>query len=295
MKIIVTGSLGHISRPLTEQLLQKGHSVTVISSNPEKQKDIEALGAKAAVGTMEDIDFLTTTFMGADAVYCMMPPRQLSEPDYSMYGRRIGGKYAKAIRQAGIRRAVHLSSWGAELEKGTGFIIAAHESEKMLDELHDVAIVHIRPTSFYYNLFSFIPMIKAAGFIAANYGDEDGLIFVAPSDIADAIAEELETPGTGRKIRYVASDECTCNDTARIIGLNIGMPGLKWKTLTNEQLQANLAENGVPEHAAMNIVELGAASHNGTLRKDYDLHKPVLGKVKLEDFVKDFIFQFNKK
>src|SRR6185295_17137115 len=103
MKIIVTGSLGHISRPLAEQLLQKGHSVTVISSNPEKQEDIEALGAKAAIGTMEDIDFLTTTFTGADAVYCMMPPRQLSEPNYSLYGRRIGGKYAAAIRQSGIR------------------------------------------------------------------------------------------------------------------------------------------------------------------------------------------------
>ena len=41
MKIIVTGSLGHISRPLVEELVQKGHAVKVISSNPEKRKDIE--------------------------------------------------------------------------------------------------------------------------------------------------------------------------------------------------------------------------------------------------------------
>ena len=62
MKIIVTGSLGHISKPLTQELVQKGHSVTVISSNPEKQKDIEAIGAKAAIGTMEDADFLSSNF-----------------------------------------------------------------------------------------------------------------------------------------------------------------------------------------------------------------------------------------
>ena len=74
MKIIVTGSLGHISKPLTQELVQKGHSVTVISSSPQKQKEIEALHAKAAIGTAEDIDFLTTTFTGADAVYCMVPP-----------------------------------------------------------------------------------------------------------------------------------------------------------------------------------------------------------------------------
>ena len=57
MKIIVTGSLGHISKPLTEELVQKGHAVTVISSKPERQKDIEALGAAAAIGTIDDVEF----------------------------------------------------------------------------------------------------------------------------------------------------------------------------------------------------------------------------------------------
>ncbi len=71
MKIIVTGSLGNISKPLTEELVKKGHSVTVISSKAERQKDIEALGAKAAIGTMADADFLSVTFKGADAVYVM--------------------------------------------------------------------------------------------------------------------------------------------------------------------------------------------------------------------------------
>jgi len=58
MKIILTGSLGHISKPLTQILVQKGHSVTVITSKAERQKDIESLGAKAAIGIMEDVDFL---------------------------------------------------------------------------------------------------------------------------------------------------------------------------------------------------------------------------------------------
>ena len=71
MKITVTGSLGHISLPLTKELVQKGHAVTVISSKTKRQKDIEALGAKAAIGTMEDADFLTSAFSGADIVYLM--------------------------------------------------------------------------------------------------------------------------------------------------------------------------------------------------------------------------------
>ena len=71
MNILLTGSLGHIGKPLTEILVRKEHSVTVISSKAERQKEIEALGAKAAIGNMEDIDFLTKAFKGADIVYLM--------------------------------------------------------------------------------------------------------------------------------------------------------------------------------------------------------------------------------
>lgn len=59
MKIIITGSLGNISKPLTQELIEKDHAVTVISSKPGKQKAIEAIGANAAIGTIEDVLFLT--------------------------------------------------------------------------------------------------------------------------------------------------------------------------------------------------------------------------------------------
>ncbi len=40
MKIVITGSLGNIGKPLAEKLFAHGHSVTVISSNPEKQQQM---------------------------------------------------------------------------------------------------------------------------------------------------------------------------------------------------------------------------------------------------------------
>src|SRR6185503_18837610 len=110
MKIIVTGSLGNISRPLAEQLVQKGHHVTVISSKSEKQKDIEALGASAAIGSVEDPAFLTAAFTGADLVYCMLPPNHwFNGVDPVLYCRQVGNNYAQAIRQSGVKRAIHLS------------------------------------------------------------------------------------------------------------------------------------------------------------------------------------------
>ncbi len=71
MHIVLTGSIGTIGKPLTQELVQKGHSVTVITSKLERQAAIEALGAKAALGSFLDVDFLINTFIGADIVYLM--------------------------------------------------------------------------------------------------------------------------------------------------------------------------------------------------------------------------------
>ena len=103
MKIIVTGSLGNISKPLTEELVAKGHAVTVISSKPEKQAAIEALGATAAIGTLEDVPFLTATFTGADAVYCMLPPFNFQETQTLMLGKRLADSRLRMQPQSGSR------------------------------------------------------------------------------------------------------------------------------------------------------------------------------------------------
>ncbi|WP_324677385.1 NAD(P)H-binding protein [Hymenobacter sp. GOD-10R] len=292
MKIVVTGSLGNVSKPLAQRLTQEGHAVTVISSKPDKQPDIEALGATAAIGSVEDADFLATAFAGADAVYVMIPPN-FTEPDQVAYYRRLGNNYAHAIRQAGVKRVVGLSSWGAHLDRGTGPILGSHHVEGILNELPSVALTHLRPTSFYTNLYGFVGMIKGAGFIGANYGGDDKVAMVHPRDIADAAAEELTASAApGQHIRYVSSDECTCNEAARALGAAIGKPDLAWVLFTDEQMQESLEKNGVPASVATGVVELYASIHNGRLGEDYEQHKPVMGKVKLADFAKEFAAAF---
>ncbi len=294
MNIVITGSVGHIGKPLTNELIQKGHHVTVISSKPEKQTDIEALGATAAIGSVEDVAFLTATFTGADAVFCLIPPN-FSVPDQVAYYSRVGNNYARAIEQAGVKRVVDLSSNGAHLDKGTGIIVGSHRVENRLDALPNVAVTHVRPGYFYYNLYGFIGMIKAAGFIGANYGGDDKLALVAPVDIAAAVADELITSETDRPVRYVVSDDRTCNEVAQVLGRAIGKPDLTWIILSSERMKAGLEANGVPAHTAAMLVELGAATHSGVLRDEYTRHQPVPGKVKLEDFALEFAAGFTQQ
>jgi uncharacterized protein YbjT (DUF2867 family) len=295
MKIIVTGSLGHISKPLTEELVQKGHSVTVISSNAGKQKDIETLGATAAIGSLEDVDFLKTTFNGADATYCMIPPANYFDHalDLPAYTRRLANNYAKAIEASGVKRVVFLSSIGAHMAEGNGIIQVYHEVEAIISQPTDVAVTFMRPTSFYYNLFSYLGMAKQ-GFIASNYGEEK-IIWVSPKDIAAAIADELETPLSGKKVRYVSSDERTGAETAAVLGAAIGKPDLKWIIVSDEEVQNGLVSAGMQPSIALGLVEMYASARNGKFWEDYKLHHPqVTGKIKLEEFVKDFAAAFNQ-
>jgi len=61
MNIVVTGSLGHISKPIVLELVQSGQTVTVITSDAKKQSVIQSLGAKATIGSLTNANFLADT------------------------------------------------------------------------------------------------------------------------------------------------------------------------------------------------------------------------------------------
>ena len=292
MKITLTGSLGHIGNPLAGDLIEKGHEVTVVSSNPEKQRDIEAIGAVAAIGSLQDVDFITESFTRADLVYCMVPPANYFDHNLDLlaYYDGIGQNYAHAIVKSGVRRVINLSTFGGDLEKGNGILLGAHNVEEILNKLpSEVSITHIRPTSFYYNLFGYAEMIKTLGAIFTNYGSESKIPWVSPIDIAAAISDEIETPFVGRKVRYVASEELTGEETAKILGEAIGNPDLKWIIASDEQVQSGLEKIGMNPKIAAGMVEMYGALQTGLLAEDYYRNKPaVLGKVKLKDFAKEF-------
>ncbi len=328
MKIIVTGSLGNIGKPLTKALVQEGHQVIVITSKQAKKNEIEDLGAIASIGTIDDVAFLTKTFIGADAVYTMMPQfnsKMAEDPNFEARdeAKRLCTNYADAIKASGVKRVVHLSSIGAHLEKGNGLLAFHFYAEQILKQLPaDIAITFMRPVGFYYNLFDFMDIIKGQGFlkgfvgkimalrfyglsgllqgknglILSNYGGEDKMPWVSPKDIASAIAEELVLPANGIKVRYVASEELTCNQIASVIGEAIGKPYLKWGTISDKQMMSGLKQFNVPLHLANDITEMNASMRNGgILFNDYYQNKPVLGTVKMKDFAKDFAVVYNQK
>ncbi|WPO81960.1 NAD(P)H-binding protein [Chryseobacterium sp. JJR-5R] len=326
MKIIVTGSLGNISRPLVMQLVNQGHQVTVISSSAARKAEIEQLGAQAAIGEVEDGIFLTKIFEGHDAAYCMMPPFNFfgkQNLDYQEQAFNISTNYVQAIQKAGIKKVIHLSSVGAKKPAGAGVLVFHYIAESVFKQLPpDVAVTHLRPGSFDYNLYAFMEMIKGKGFlegvigkllylkhyglkgllkgysgiILSNYGATDKIAWVSPIDIASAIAEEFNAQHKGKRIRYVASEELTCQEIAAVLGNAIGKPYLKWVLISDVQMKDAFIKIGASEKIAIEFTEMNVAMHDGSLFQDYFKNRPaLLGRVKIKDFAKEFALKYKEQ
>jgi uncharacterized protein YbjT (DUF2867 family) len=291
MKFVITGSLGNISKPLAQSLIAAGHQVTVISSQPERVKDIEAIGAAAAIGAISDAAFLTETFRGADAVYTMVPPSHTTN-NYREYYNQMAKSYSEAIKASGVKRVVNLSSIGAHLPDGTGPIKGLYDLEAIFNTLEDVAIVHLRPASFYTNMYGNVAMIKQAGIMGGNYPATTTVIMVHPADIADTAAAMLQQPFSGKSVQYIASDELTMAEATAMIGAAIGKPELSWVAFSDEQAYAGMLQAGLSEEMARNFVEMGSATRAGILWEDYHRNRPQLSSRKFSDFAREFALAF---
>ena len=292
MKITIAGSLGNIGKPLAKQLIAQGHDLTVISSNADRKAAIENLGATAAIGSVSDAAFLSSTFSGADAVFVMTPPN-LGGSNVISNTVNAGKAFTTAIKQATVKRVVMLSSIGADFADGTGPIAGLHHIEQLYNELSDIAVTFLRAGFFYNNLFNDIPLIKNAGIIGANYAADLNIPLVHPTDIANAAAEELTKSHASSGIRYIVSDVRKPADFAKVLGGAIGKPELPWIAFTDEQVTQGMVQAGLPEEIAGLYTELGIGFRQGKLTDDFvKSGSPVDGKVKLEDFAKEFAAAF---
>jgi len=290
MNYVITGAAGHISYALTQHLLKAGHSVTVAGRQQKNLQPLVDKGAKAAIGSLEDVSFLTKLFTGADAVYTMVPPN-FGTADMKGFIEQIGKNYTEAIKASGVKYVVNLSSAGAHMPTGCGPVSGIYRVEQSFNTLSGVNIHHLRPSYFYQNLLANIGLIKHAGIIGGNFSIPDGKFpIVDPSDIATVAADALlKLDFTGVSHQYIASDEVGTDKIAAVLGKAIGKPDLQWVRFSDEQALEGMLQAGLSQTVAENYVEMGQALDSDKMYEEYWKKQPAkLGKVKLEDFAKEF-------
>lgn len=287
-KYVITGSIGHISKPVVEGLIKAGKEVSVITSDAVKVAAIEALGANALVGSVLDQDFIKRAFKGANVVYTMIPPIWQTS-DWRASQNAVGRAYTEALQGSTVKYVVNLSSIGVHLGNGVGPVDGVADFEKMLNGLTGVHVKHLRPGYFFYNFLTQIGLINHAGIVGGNFGLEGQKIPLAHTrDIAAVALEELlNVSFTGKSFRYILSDHRTMQDVAHVLGQAIGK-NIPWVVFTDEQALKGALDAGVPASHAGPFIEMGVALRSGRMQEDLEKHAPSPGPTKLEDFASEF-------
>jgi len=289
---IITGSVGHVSRPIIAGLVKAKKDVSVITSNKDKVKEIEALGAKAIVGSLSDAAFVNNAFKGAEVVYTMIPPIWQTN-NWKESQLEIARIYVEALKSNGINYVVNLSSIGAHLGEGCGPVDAMHDFEQMLNGIKYLNVKHLRPSSFYYNLLNQIGLIKQAGMMGANYGGGDQKIgLVHWNDIAKVALDALiNLDFKGNSVQTIVSDYKSGKEIATILGKSVDKD-LSWVEFTDEQQKQGMLQAGVPAGHAEGFTAMGISLRNGKMQEEIAGKSPN-GLVKLEEFAKEFAAAYN--
>lgn len=295
MNYVLTGSTGHISKPLAQALIAAGHRVNIITSKADRKTEIEKLGATALVGSVEDQDFVSRAFTGADAVYLMIPPN-FAAPNLSAFQQKVADVYAVAVQQSGVTQVLVLSSIGAHMKKGAGPVDGLAYLEDKISALKGVNAVFLRPSYFYYNLLNQANIIKHAGIVTSTQPADYKMILVHPTDIAEAAAARLLKPDfKGIEVQYIASDDTNTwlQITDTLTGA-VNKQGVPYVQSTDEQSEQAMLQAGVPPTFAEAYVTMGKALRSGEMQADYWKNKPTQsGKIKLADFAKEFAAAYN--
>ena len=110
---VVLGASGNTGRVVAKNLLARNQKVRVVGRNSAHLQPLAAQGAEVFVGDVTDASALTQAMQQADSAYVMIPPNNASN-DPLGYQERVSDSIAGAVKNAGIKNVVALSSIGAD-------------------------------------------------------------------------------------------------------------------------------------------------------------------------------------
>lgn len=288
MKVVLLGSTGHISRPLTENLVRQKVDTTVITRSEKNADTIQSLGAKAAIGSVDDIEFLTSTFKGATTVVLLVPV-PFNTPDLISEMTNQCMIMCDAILKAGVKHVVYVSAIGADTPN-LGFLHGHYLNEKIIEKkLANLdSVSSVRPSAFYTNIFGFIKTIISNDRIFSTYDSETLHSYVHPIDISDVCADLIFNPSDKKfNAVHVESERITPAELTRVISEAIKKPDLKWVTVLDPD--AMIAE-GFSENTAKLFADTFAPENIPKIYQGLFNGPTIVGKHKITDFVNnDFV------
>jgi len=281
---VVLGSSGNTGSIIADFLLSKGQKVRVVGRNLGRLQRFVRKGAEAYTADLSDAAALTKAFSGARAAYLLLPPLNSREEQ-----ERQSDAIAAAVKNSGLRYAVHLSSYGAHVPKGTGPVTGLHSSEQKLNGISDLNVLHLRPGYFMENNLAAIDMIRGMGMFGHALRPDLKLPLIATRDVGAYAAQRLlDLDFSGRQTHELLGErDLSMAEATAVIARGIGKPDLRYEQFSYDQVQQALVQMGFSPKKAAVYIEMFQAINAGLLAAQEPRSPQNITPTSFEKFVQD--------
>jgi uncharacterized protein YbjT (DUF2867 family) len=292
---VVLGATGHTGKPIAFGLLEKGHTVRIVSRHPENATELINKGAKHFTGDSSDAAFLSKVFDGAEALYALIP-FDMATTDYTQMQVRNVNAIAQAIKSSKIKHVVTLSSVGAHLKSGGGVVQGLQKMEETFNNIPGINFKHLRATYFLENGLSMAGMVKKMGIMGSPVNADLKIPMVATKDIAAAALKHLlSLDFSGTSHEYVLGNrEYTYADIAKIYGRVIGKPDLKYVQFPYADAKRAMMQMGMGESVVDKLNEFVRSMNEGKILEDAHRTPANTTPTSAEEFAQVFKMVYDK-
>ncbi len=259
---VILGASGHTGSIIANSLLLKGEKVRVVGRDAGRLERFVRKSAEAFTANVSDAAALTKALSAARAAYLMLPPVSSREDQ-----ERQSDAIAKAVKESGLRYAVHLSSYGAHVPEGTGPIAGLHSSEQKLNAISGLNVLHLRAAYFMENHLAAIGMIQGMGMVAGALLPDLKQPMIATRDVGDYAAQRLlDLDFSGKQTRELLGErDLSMTEATAVIARGIGKPDLRYEQFPYDQVQQVLTQMGIPPETAAVYIEMYKAINEGVV------------------------------
>jgi uncharacterized protein YbjT (DUF2867 family) len=281
---VVLGSSGNTGSIIADFLLSKGQKVCVVGRDAVRLQRFVRNGAEACTADLSNAAALTKAFGDARAAYLLLPPLNSREEQ-----ERQSDAIAAAVKNSGLRYAVHLSSYGAHVPKGTGPVAGLHSSEQKLNGISDLNVLHLRPGYFMENNLAAIDMIHGTGMVGHALLPDLKLPLIATRDVGAYAGQRLlDLDFSGKETRELLGErDLSMAEATAVIARGIGKPDLRYEQFSYDQVQQVLTQAGFSPKKAAVYIEMFQSINAGVLAAQEPRSPQNSTPTSFEQFVQD--------
>jgi uncharacterized protein YbjT (DUF2867 family) len=125
-RVLLTGATGYVGGRVLSRLEQRGLPVRCLARRPEFLSERVGPGTEVAAGDVLRPETLSAALEGVDTAYYLIHAMSGAD-DFEARDRTGAENFAKAAREAGVRRIVYLGGLGVESENLSAHLRSRHE------------------------------------------------------------------------------------------------------------------------------------------------------------------------